>query len=132
MVGRRWPTQFVVRSSAPSNNDCKNHAFIIHGITCVYHFINKSINQRPYKVWSCNREIRKSIVASSLFEIKIRGAEKLGYDDVSELRLVLESDGTEVEDDSYFQTAEKDTIFLLLKPDEHWLPRSVEALRSGN
>ena len=88
--------------------------------------------QRPYKIWSCNREIRKSVVAKSLLEFKVRSAEKLGYDNVSELKVVLESDGTEVEDDTYFQTAEKDTIFLLLKSGERWLPPGVEALKAGN
>lgn len=72
------------------------------------------------------------MVAKSLLEFKVRGAEKLGYDNVSDLKVVLESDGTEVEDDSYFQTAEKDTIFLLLKSSERWLPPGVEALKAGN
>ena len=84
-------------------------------------------------MWSCNREIRKSVVASSLLEFKLRGAEKLDIEIVSsaDLKVVLESDGTEVEDDSYFQTAEKDTIFLLLKADEKWLPPGVQALKAG-
>lgn len=71
------------------------------------------------------------MVAQSLLEFKLRGAEKLGYDNVSDLRVVLECDGTEVEDDTYFQTAEKDTIFLLLKSGERWLPPGVEALKAG-
>lgn len=83
-------------------------------------------------MWSCNREARKSVVATSFVEFKIRGAEKLGYvDDICTLKVVLESDGTEVEDDHYFQTAEKDTIFLLLRSGERWLPPGVEALKAG-
>ena len=62
----------------------------------------------------------------------MRGAEKLGYsDNVSDLKVVLEADGTEVEDDGYFQTAEKDTIFILLRPEESWLPLGVEALKTA-
>jgi len=89
--------------------------------------------QKPYKVWSCDRQIRKSVVASSLLELKLRGAEKLGYDtdNVSDLKVVLEADGTEVEEDSYFQTAEKDTIFILLRQGEIWLPLGVEALKTA-
>lgn len=74
------------------------------------------------------------MVASSLLELKLRGAEKLACDEscnVSDIRVVLESDGTEVEDDGYFQTAEKDTIFILLQPGESWLPLGVEALKTA-
>ena len=73
------------------------------------------------------------MVASSLLELKLRGAEKLGYENanISELRIILEDDGTEIEDDSYFQTAEQDTIFLLLRESEKWLPPGVEALKAG-
>lgn len=73
------------------------------------------------------------MVASSLLELKLRGADKLVGEScsVSDIRVVLESDGTEVEDDGYFQTAEKDTIFILLKPGESWLPLGVEALKTA-
>lgn len=74
------------------------------------------------------------MVASSLLELKLRGAEKLEFSEscnISDIRVVLESDGTEVEDDGYFQTAEKDTIFILLKPGERWLPLGVEALKTA-
>ena len=90
--------------------------------------------QKPYKVWSCDRQTRKSVIASSLLELKLHGAEKLSFDEstaISEIKVVLEADGTEVEDDGYFQTAEKDTIFILLKPGETWLPLGVEALKSA-
>ncbi|PRD27216.1 UNVERIFIED_CONTAM: Cell death activator CIDE-3 [Trichonephila clavipes] len=49
----------------------------------------------------------------------------------ADVKIVLESDGTEVEDDIYFQTIDKDTIFLILCPGERWLPPGVEALRAG-
>lgn len=77
--------------------------------------------------------IRWTVVASSLLELKLRGAEKLAYENanISELRVVLEEDGTEIEDDSYFQTAEQDTVFLLLRASEKWLPPGIEALKAG-
>lgn len=49
----------------------------------------------------------------------------------ADVKIVLESDGTEVEDDIYFQTIDRDTVFLLLNPGERWLPPGVEALRAG-
>ena len=86
----------------------------------------------------------------SLLELKLKAKERLALDNenVSELKVVLEVDGTEgeftlylkqiiivsdstVEDDSFFQTAEENTIFLILRPEETWLPLGVEALKAG-
>lgn len=58
------------------------------------------------------------------------GASRLGFP-ATDVKIVLESDGTEVEDDIYFQTIDRDTIFLILCPGERWLPPGVEALRAG-
>uniref|UniRef100_A0A023G738 CIDE-N domain-containing protein n=1 Tax=Amblyomma triste TaxID=251400 RepID=A0A023G738_AMBTT len=86
---------------------------------------------KPHKVWSCDRQTRKSVVASSLDELRTKGAAKLGYTNPFDLKIVLETDGTEVEDENYFQRAERDTVFLMLQPNEKWLPPGVEALRAG-
>ncbi|GFY71349.1 uncharacterized protein TNIN_459231 [Trichonephila inaurata madagascariensis] len=86
--------------------------------------------QRPYKVWSCDRQTRKAVMASNLRELRERGASRLGLPG-ADVKIVLESDGTEVEDDIYFQTIDKDTIFLILCPGERWLPPGVEALRAA-
>ncbi|RWS01349.1 uncharacterized protein B4U79_13342, partial [Dinothrombium tinctorium] len=89
--------------------------------------------ERPFKVWSHDREQRKSVIASSLADLKLRAAEKLGYEikDISEFKIVLESDGTEIEEEEYFQASDKDTIFLLLRSNERWLPHGVEALKAA-
>lgn len=55
----------------------------------------------------------------------------MGYNNPFDLKIVLEADGTEVEDENYFQRVERDTIFLMLQPNEKWLPPGVEALRAG-
>ncbi|XP_013787257.1 uncharacterized protein LOC106471214 [Limulus polyphemus] len=89
------------------------------------------LRQLPYKVWSCNRETRKAVVATSLSDLKAKGGEKLGYNNSSKLRVVLESDGTEVEDENYFKTVDKDTVFILLRPGERWFPPSMETLRAA-
>ena len=94
--------------------------------------IDQHSNQpRPYKVWSSDRQKRKSITASNLNEFKIRGAEKLGYENYQYLRVVFEQDGTEIEDDLYFQSTENDTVFLLLRDNENWSPPGMDALKSG-
>ncbi|CAN7986128.1 unnamed protein product, partial [Ixodes hexagonus] len=59
------------------------------------------------------------------------GAAKLGYSNPYDLKIVLEVDGTEVEDENYFQRTERDTVFLMLQPNEKWLPPGVEALRAA-
>lgn len=73
------------------------------------------------------------MIASSLEELKSIGASKLGYsyDDPNQLKIVLESDGTEIEDNQYFKLADQETIFLLLRQNEKWIPAGVEALKSG-
>ena len=38
------------------------------------------------------------------------------------VRVVLESDGTQVEDGEYFQTLPENTIFIVLRPGETWAP----------
>lgn len=88
---------------------------------------------KPYKVWSFDREIKKSILANNLDDLKAKAAKKLGYNlsQLSEFRLVLEADGTEIEDDQYFQTAAQNAIFILLKDQERWLPQGVEELKAG-
>lgn len=72
-------------------------------------------------------------MASSLLELKLKGAEKLNLEkcNISELRVLLEADGTEIEDDGYFQTAGQDTVFLLVGSCEKWMPPGVEALNAG-
>lgn len=82
-------------------------------------------------MWSSDRKKRKSVTASNLSEFKSRGSEKLGFEHYDNLKVVLESDGTEVEDDAYFQSAERDTVFLLLRNHEKWLPPGMDALKSG-
>ena len=39
-----------------------------------------------------------------------------------EVYLVLEEDGTEVDDEEYFQTIEGNTMIMLLSKDDIWSP----------
>lgn len=47
------------------------------------------------------------------------------------VRLVLESDGTQVEDGEYFRTLPNNTVILLLRQGERWYPTGVDVIRTG-
>ena len=59
------------------------------------------------------------------------GREKLELGEVR-IKVVLEADGTQVEDPEYFCTLPENTVFLLLRQGEHWYPAGVEVLRQGS
>ncbi|XP_063225373.1 DNA fragmentation factor subunit alpha-like isoform X2 [Bacillus rossius redtenbacheri] len=81
-----------------------------------------SCNGLPLKVVDLMRENRKGIVASSLNEFIDRARKKLGLPKEALVRVVLEQDGTEVDDDEYFSTMEKNTSLMVLVGDQRWLP----------
>ncbi len=47
------------------------------------------------------------------------------------VRLVLECDGTQVEDGEYFRTLPYNTVIMVLRNDQKWYPLNIEALRTG-
>ena len=53
-------------------------------------------------------------MAANLEELVGRGKEKLGYTANTEVYAVLEEDGTEVDEDDYFQTLPNNTTLMLL------------------
>lgn len=59
------------------------------------------------------------------------GKEKLGVPQNENVSLVLESDGTQVEDGEYFKTLANNTILLLLRHGERWFPTGVDIIRAG-
>ena len=58
------------------------------------------------------------------------GREKLDLGD-ARVRVVLETDGTQVEDPDYFITLPENTVFLILRQGEHWYPAGVEVYKQG-
>lgn len=58
------------------------------------------------------------------------GREKLELGD-ARVRVVLEIDGTHVDDAEYFTSLPENTVFLFLRQGEHWYPAGVEAIRQG-
>lgn len=94
--------------------------------------LQESRGKRPFKLWDGRRSVRKGLVVGSLEELVQRGREKLGVSVGEHVRLVLESDGTQVEDAEYFRTLPANTVLLLLRPGERWLPAGVDVIRAGN
>ena len=80
--------------------------------------------KRPYKVTDRLRQIRKGIVAKSLIDLRQKAMEKFGYAEDQEVYLVLEEDGTELddEDEEYFQTLPDNTRLMLLLHPDTWSP----------
>ena len=74
----------------------------------------KMSSRKPYKVLDRTRSIKKGVMAANLEELVGRGKEKLGYTANTEVYAVLEEDGTEVDEDDYFQTLPNNTTLMLL------------------
>ncbi|XP_020279201.1 uncharacterized protein LOC109852443 isoform X2 [Pseudomyrmex gracilis] len=88
-------------------------------------------NKRPFKIWDSWRNVRKGLVVSNFEELIVRGKEKLGVPQNENVSLVLESDGTQVEDGEYFKTLGNNTILLLLRHGERWCPTGVDIIRAA-
>ncbi|XP_057321216.1 uncharacterized protein LOC130664997 isoform X2 [Microplitis mediator] len=88
-------------------------------------------NKRPFKIWDSWRNVRKGLVVSNFEELLHRGKEKLGVPPNENVSLVLESDGTQVEDGEYFKTLANNTILLLLRHGERWCPTGVDIIRAA-
>ncbi|XP_044733072.1 uncharacterized protein LOC123295708 isoform X2 [Chrysoperla carnea] len=87
--------------------------------------------KRPFKIWDSWRNVRKGLVVNSFEELLLRGKEKLGVPVGEPVRLVLDSDGTQVEDGEYFRTLPNNTVLLLLRPGERWFPTGVDVIRAA-
>jgi len=70
-------------------------------------------------------------ITPTLGQPLLSGKEKLGVPQNENVSLVLESDGTQVEDGEYFKTLGNNTILLLLRHGERWCPTGVDIIRAG-
>lgn len=68
----------------------------------------------------------KGVVAASLDEVKAKSAEKFGKVDVPNIH--LDSDGTEVDDEDYFQTLEPNTELVAVFEGEQWIDVSIKLM----
>ncbi|KAJ0180236.1 hypothetical protein K1T71_003640 [Dendrolimus kikuchii] len=57
--------------------------------------------------------------------------EKLSVGASEPVRLVLESDGTQVEDGDYWRTLPPNTVLLLLRQGERWYPTGVDVIKAA-
>ena len=58
---------------------------------------------RPFKITDEAKSVRKSVMASTLRELKMKAILKLDMDVQSEVK-ILEDDGTQLDEEDYFQT----------------------------
>ncbi|XP_047229229.1 DNA fragmentation factor subunit alpha [Girardinichthys multiradiatus] len=77
---------------------------------------------RPCKVCNFTRQKSYGVVVPSLDELKKKGCEFLGVNQTDLVSVVLECDGTIVEDQAYFLCLPFNTKFMLLHDKETWVP----------
>lgn len=56
-----------------------------------------------------------------MLQMDFLAKEKLGLNGEA-VKVVLEQDGTEVDEEDYFSTLERNTSLMLLAPNEKWCP----------
>ncbi|XP_029911374.1 DNA fragmentation factor subunit alpha [Myripristis murdjan] len=78
--------------------------------------------RKPCKVCNFTRQKSYGLVVPSLDELKIKGCEFLGFSPSDAVSVVLEDDGTIVEDEAYFLCLPSNTKFMLLQERETWSP----------
>lgn len=66
-----------------------------------------------------------------IFDLKFVGKDKLGVPASEPVRVVLECDGTQIEDGEYFRTLANNTVLLLLRQGERWYPTGVDVIKAG-
>ncbi|XP_076132196.1 DNA fragmentation factor subunit alpha [Alosa pseudoharengus] len=77
---------------------------------------------KPCKVCNFSRQKSVGLVVYSLDQLKVKGGETLGFSPDTSVSVVLEDDGTIVEDDAYFLCLPVNTKFMLLHGKESWAP----------
>lgn len=73
------------------------------------------------KVCNINRHKYYGLAVTSLDQLKIKGGKALGFSPSGSVTVVLEDDGTIVEDEAYFLCLPANTKFMLLRADEIWM-----------
>ncbi|KAM4609627.1 DNA fragmentation factor subunit alpha [Polymixia lowei] len=77
---------------------------------------------KPCKVCNFTRQKSYGLVVPSLDQLKIKGSEFFGFSASAPVSVVLEDDGTIVEDEAYFLCLPLNTKFMLLHEKETWSP----------
>ncbi|KAK9515474.1 hypothetical protein VZT92_026119 [Zoarces viviparus] len=79
-------------------------------------------DRKPCKVCNFTRQKSYGVVVPSLDDLKMKGSEFLGFSPGGPVTVVLENDGTIVEDQAYFLCLPLNTKFMLLHEKETWSP----------
>ncbi|XP_070560639.1 DNA fragmentation factor subunit alpha-like isoform X2 [Ptychodera flava] len=87
---------------------------------CEYKLMASTPQHKPFKVWNSTRDIRKSLVAKDFDELKEKGKSKLGLSTSEDVTIVLEEDGTEVDEEEYFKLLPSNTVFIVLQRGQRW------------
>ncbi|XP_055515643.1 DNA fragmentation factor subunit alpha isoform X2 [Leucoraja erinacea] len=82
------------------------------------------MGSRPCKVIGSSRKETFGVVAASLRELRDTGSKKLNLGKATQTHctVVLEEDGTIIDDEKYFAHMPKDTKFMILGAGEKWVP----------
>lgn len=72
-----------------------------------------------FQIKDVTRAVKKSLVASTLDEVRRKSAEK--FDKIDLPNIHLDCDGTEIDDEDYFQTLEPNTELIAVFPGEDWI-----------
>lgn len=79
-------------------------------------------DRKPCRVCNYTRQKSYGLAVPSLDELKLKGCEFLGFSLSEPVTVVLEDDGTIVEDQGYFLCLPINTKFMLLHDKETWSP----------
>ena len=80
--------------------------------------------KKGVRVWSADRLKRFGVVASDLAELLEKCVGKFELNPSSNIRFVLEEDGTEI-DDAFFSTVAPHTRLIVLDGNESWRPPTL-------
>lgn len=82
-----------------------------------------------FQIKDVTRQIKKAVVASNLQELQKKSSEKFGKQDIPQIH--LDSDGTEIDDEDYFQTLEPNTELIAVFSGEQWIDVSLICCHFG-
>ncbi|ESO88849.1 hypothetical protein LOTGIDRAFT_234417 [Lottia gigantea] len=75
---------------------------------------------RPFKIWTHDRKLKKSVTATTLDELLEKSKKKLDLDNKDDIKVVLEEDGTEIDDEDYFSFVASNSTLMILTKDQQW------------
>ncbi|XP_056278940.1 DNA fragmentation factor subunit alpha [Pseudoliparis swirei] len=78
--------------------------------------------RKPCKVCNFTRQKSYGLAVPSLADLKMKGSEFFGFSPSQPVTVVLENDGTIVDDQAYFLCLPLNTKFMLLHEKETWSP----------